>query len=564
MFGLFLFYKMIQQLLKYRFHLWFIVAILQATFTDVFHDEAYYWLWSKHLAWGYFDHPPMIAWIIRIGTIFGDQEIFVRLVVVLMNLVFIYLLEKLVAPKNLLLFWKIILSVFVLQIGGIIAVPDLPLMFFAMLFFFLLKQYLENDSLLLVSLLAIVSAGMIYSKYHAILVLVFSLVVQPQLLKRKSFYWFVGLVILLGLPHLFWQQQHDWVSFHYHLVERSVGENLKIENTLDYIVTQLLFTGPLIGIVLLFALFRFKTKTAFEFSLKTFGVGLFVFFFLMSLKGRVESNWTNVGFIPLVYFGYNFTEDREKWKRAIHIIFCISFPLVILARVFLIYDFLPKSLQFETDFHRWKTWAKQMETKANGLPIVFMDSYQKAAKYSYYTGKEAVCLTNLAGRHNQYDLWKSDQKLFGQKVLLVLNWRDGYKDSVVTVNRTWSIVIQNPFLTYSPIEFIPEQNRFSVKPNDTLKLVFRPLHHYDSLPNLIVDSTCLPKISCQFFDEKKQIGESLTNYTITNSTFDGLSKTLLIPIPNLAQGKHQFRLSVSAGWNPAFLNSARYELIVRE
>jgi 4-amino-4-deoxy-L-arabinose transferase-like glycosyltransferase len=146
---------MIQQLLKYRFHLWFIVALLQAAFTDIFHDEAYYWLWSKHLAWGYFDHPPMIAWIIRIGTLFGDQEIFVRLVVVLMNLVFIYLLEKLVAPKNLLLFWKIILSVFVLQIGGIIAVPDLPLMFFAMLFFFVLKQYLENDSILLASLLAL-------------------------------------------------------------------------------------------------------------------------------------------------------------------------------------------------------------------------------------------------------------------------------------------------------------------------------------------------------------------------------------------------------------------------
>jgi hypothetical protein len=121
---------MIQQLLKYRFMLWFMVSILQAIFTDIFHDEAYYWLWSKHLAWGYFDHPPMIAWIIRIGTVLGDQEIFVRLVVVLMNLVFVYLLEKLVAPKNLLLFWKIILSVFVLQIGGIIAVPDLPLMFF--------------------------------------------------------------------------------------------------------------------------------------------------------------------------------------------------------------------------------------------------------------------------------------------------------------------------------------------------------------------------------------------------------------------------------------------------
>ena len=42
-------------------------------------DEAYYWLWSKHLAAGYFDHPPAIAWLIRAGTVlFGDTPFGVR------------------------------------------------------------------------------------------------------------------------------------------------------------------------------------------------------------------------------------------------------------------------------------------------------------------------------------------------------------------------------------------------------------------------------------------------------------------------------------------------------
>jgi len=42
-------------------------------------DEAYYWLWSQHLAAGYFDHPPMIAWLIRAGTfLFGDTPLGVR------------------------------------------------------------------------------------------------------------------------------------------------------------------------------------------------------------------------------------------------------------------------------------------------------------------------------------------------------------------------------------------------------------------------------------------------------------------------------------------------------
>ncbi len=41
-------------------------------------DEAYYWLWSRHLDFGYFDHAPLIAWAIRLTTLFSQQELWVR------------------------------------------------------------------------------------------------------------------------------------------------------------------------------------------------------------------------------------------------------------------------------------------------------------------------------------------------------------------------------------------------------------------------------------------------------------------------------------------------------
>ncbi|HZN50371.1 MAG TPA: glycosyltransferase family 39 protein, partial [Methylomirabilota bacterium] len=48
-------------------------------------DEAYYWLWSKSLAAGYLDHPPLIAYVIRLGTtIFGDTPLGVRAVPLLL------------------------------------------------------------------------------------------------------------------------------------------------------------------------------------------------------------------------------------------------------------------------------------------------------------------------------------------------------------------------------------------------------------------------------------------------------------------------------------------------
>src|ERR1700742_510973 len=55
--------------------------------TPLAFDEAYYWMWSKHLAGGYYDHPPMVAVVIRLGTLIaGDTELGVRLVSVLLAL----------------------------------------------------------------------------------------------------------------------------------------------------------------------------------------------------------------------------------------------------------------------------------------------------------------------------------------------------------------------------------------------------------------------------------------------------------------------------------------------
>ena len=61
--------------------------VCEAALTPLTFDEAYYWTWSRHLAGGYYDHPPMVAVVIRLGTmIAGDTEFGVRLVSVLLAL----------------------------------------------------------------------------------------------------------------------------------------------------------------------------------------------------------------------------------------------------------------------------------------------------------------------------------------------------------------------------------------------------------------------------------------------------------------------------------------------
>src|SRR5271166_2824787 len=47
---------------------------------DLYPDEAQYWVWSRHLALGYYSKPPLVAWLIALTTaIFGESEFAIRL-----------------------------------------------------------------------------------------------------------------------------------------------------------------------------------------------------------------------------------------------------------------------------------------------------------------------------------------------------------------------------------------------------------------------------------------------------------------------------------------------------
>lgn len=119
---------------------WFLLNLVQAAKTELFNDEAYYWIYSKYLDWGYFDHPPMIAILIRAGYNLFQNELGVRLLIVLCNIFTLFIIYQLLLRKNDGLFYAITSSFAVLQIGGMIAVPDLPLAFFVALFFWLIKN----------------------------------------------------------------------------------------------------------------------------------------------------------------------------------------------------------------------------------------------------------------------------------------------------------------------------------------------------------------------------------------------------------------------------------------
>jgi hypothetical protein len=452
---------------------WIFLGILQSRFTQLLDDEAYYWVYSKFLDWGYFDHPPMIALLIRIGYSVFQNELGVRLLLLLMNLLSLVIIEGLLEKKNVFLFYTIALSLAVLQLGGFVAVPDTPLIFFTAIFFWVYKKFLDQTNLTNSFLLGIVAAALLYSKYQAVLIIFFVLISNPKLFLRYQTY-VAGLVaLLIFTPHLFWQYQHDWISFRYHLFESNVN-HYKVSFTIEYILGQILLAGPVAGIILLPAAFFYKTKNLFERGLKFALAGVYLFFLLSSFRGRVEGNWTSPAIVPLVILSHNFLLEKTSWKKWLNRLLPFTIVLVLAARVVMMIDFLPLK-EVRKKYHGWRNWPEQMRETTKGLPVVFINSYQRASKYWFYTGQKTFSPNLYKERRNNFDFWPIEDSFLGKPVyVLDVYNRDSFPNEIPTPIDTVAYKFEKDWGSFGKLQFLPEKKTYRAKQNQSFNIRITP------------------------------------------------------------------------------------------
>ena len=126
------------------------LRLAAAGWTPLTFDEAYYWMWSKHLAGGYYDHPPMVAVVIRLGTmIAGDSEFGVRLASVLLALPMSWAVWRtaaiLFADIRVAATATILLNITLMAaVGTLIVTPDAPLLVASSFVLFALAKVLQT------------------------------------------------------------------------------------------------------------------------------------------------------------------------------------------------------------------------------------------------------------------------------------------------------------------------------------------------------------------------------------------------------------------------------------
>ncbi len=437
--------------------IWLLVNLLQSHFTEITADEAYYWVFSRFLDWGYNAHPPMVALLIRLGTFIGDSEIFVRLFSSLLGAgtVFIVLYMMKDRTKELNLAMLLMLSIPLLHLHGAgwLATPDTPVVFFTALFFFMYQQYLKHDSFGVSAMLAITIALMFYSKYHGFLIVGFTVLSNLQLLRKRSFWMVFVIAALLYFPHIIYQIRHDFDTFYSQLFDRS--SYFEPAHVFNYIGVQILQLGPFTGFVVLILGIRKRAENSFERALKFSFAGLFLFFLFSCVRGHVEAHWTAAAYIPLLLFALPEVTALEGYRKYLKPLAFVSIILILIIRVSLIIrmDIIPDKVN--DLFHSKEEVMHKLEEIAEGEPVVFTNSYSDASLYWYFTGIPSFSYDNYSYQRTQYDVWNSESDFQGQRVLYVRKTSFPGCDTLRHYSRRYIYHFTDHFCSYNRVDLEP-------------------------------------------------------------------------------------------------------------
>ena len=264
-------------------------------------DEAYYWLWSKHLAAGYLDHPPAIAWIIRAGTsLLGNAPFGVRFGGVVLSGAATWavwesariLLKDEARALTAALLFNLSLMI---NVEMLAATPDMPSIATSAAFLYCLVR-LQQSGEGKYWLWAGLAAGLsLLSKYSALFLIAgafFWLLLSPRARTWLKTPWpWCGALLALGvfLPNLWWQSSHDWETFAFQF-SRVAGHQITARFIAEFIAAQFGLASPFIFILGVAGLARARRDSdLFLPAMLTWPA--VVYFFIHALHDRVQGNW---------------------------------------------------------------------------------------------------------------------------------------------------------------------------------------------------------------------------------------------------------------------------------
>ena len=373
-------------------------------------DEAYQWLWSKHLALSYYSKPPGIAYLQWISTsFFGDTDFGVRffppLLAAIMSLMLLRFMTQVVDARAAFVLLLMTFAAPLLIAGSVLMTIDPPLvlcwMWAIIAGWRATQPNGQTRDWLMVGLA--LGLGFLF-KYTAGLqllcwILFFSLHPAARIHLKKIGPWLaLGIFALCTLPVLIWNSQHGWITISH--VAGDAGMHSAWQPTLNYFFE---FTGAEAGLLnpvffiaalgAMFAGWKRRTEKPLWFFLFCMSAPIFLGHWLFSFHSRVLPNWIAATVPPLFCLTvavWNESKYRlQPWLATGMLLGLAAAAVMHDSR--LIGRVAGQPLPGDADFaHRsagWRETAQLVETeRARFDPhgFIIADHYGTTGLYSFY------------------------------------------------------------------------------------------------------------------------------------------------------------------------------------
>jgi 4-amino-4-deoxy-L-arabinose transferase-like glycosyltransferase len=427
------------------------LRLIAAALTPITFDEAYYWTWSKHLAGGYYDHPPMVAVVIRLGTmIAGDTELGVRLVSILLALPMSWAVYRaahiLFADARVPATSTILLNVtLMVAVGTMIVTPDAPLIVASSFVLFCLAKVLETGRGAWWLAVGVAVGASLLSKYTAFFfgaaILIWLLAV-PKLRHWLISPWpYLGGIIAFAIfaPVILWNADHHWVSF-IKQFGRAKVEDFRPGYIAELIPTQIAFASPLVwmlGAMGLYALLKRGVGSAAARVLIDVMFWVITLYFVWhSLHARVEANWfapVYPAFVIAAAVAAHLVQWPTRWQRTADFCRRWAAPTGIVMFVLLI---VQADTGWLSGYRRdatvrsvgvgWRQLADEIEAVRVrvGATCVLAADYGTTSWLAFYLPK-GTCVEQRTQRIRWINMPEPDPKLLAGKLLYVDEARPG-------------------------------------------------------------------------------------------------------------------------------------------
>jgi len=397
-----------------------IFNIISNKFVPFYSDEAYYWVWSKKLALSYFDHPPMVAYIIKLTTLFSDDVLFVRLGSALLvsgTLYTLYKLAKLAFDEKTAVYsFYIFISSIITIAASTLITPDIPLMFFTSVFLYFAYKYTQTLSLKDALFLGISAGAMMLSKYPAVLiiftVLVYAVLYKREVFKDKSLYIASFVALLVFSPVLYWNYANDFISFTFQINHGIAEEKVfKPDELMNFLGAQFVLFHPFYLLPLLYFIIRdkerFEQKKVYFLLSFLFPI---IFFSYFSAFKYANAQWAALAYLSAtILLGYYFA--KFEMKKLLTSAMILSGVIVILLKTPLGIDNLKPIEQLFSRLGKIQHFDKEIQSLHLDLKSykhILIDDYH-GSEVAYYLKKTDNLLVLTDARFSNFNIWREQE-----------------------------------------------------------------------------------------------------------------------------------------------------------